>query len=86
MGLPQLSGAPSSLGAKVLKTKPKTERRGNPNINITSQLQFIFLSLLLSHKHVHIRLKQSYIPEVKTFLRKESLKIQHSVTFALIAV
>lgn len=74
------------LGQRCLRLNLKLKRRGNPNINITSQLQFIFLSLLLSHKHMHIRLKQAYIPEVKTFLRKGSLKIQHSVTFALIAV
>lgn len=53
---------------------------------MTSQLQFICLSLLLSHKHMHIHLKQSCVPEVKTFLRKESLKILHPVTFVLIAV
>lgn len=74
------------LGQRCLRPNLKLKRRGNPNINITSQLQFLFLSLLLSHKHMHIRLKQSSIPEVKAFLRKESLKIQHLVTFALIAV
>lgn len=83
----QLSRAPLPSRQRCLRLNPKLKgKKGNPNVNTTSQLQFVFLSLLLSHKHMHIHLKQSCVPEVKTFLRRESLKIQHPVTFVLIAV
>lgn len=85
MGLQQLPGPPS-LRAKVLKTKPEAEeeRKCEHKYHFLVRVRFPFP--VFSHKHMHLHLKQPYMPEAKTFLRKERSKMQHPLTLVPIAL